>query len=153
MKVEDLPEKPSALLRLAVNDAKAVRRRKNTTLDMRAVASVRADGLCHACMAGAVMLRSLGMKPDPVSNDDREYSGNLSCSELYGTGDYPTPFQRIDAMREGYFHYNTPGATPEQSSALAVAARKIRDRYDERLGRAPWPVYLEAAEILEAVGL
>jgi hypothetical protein len=70
----------------------------------------------------------------------------------------------IDNMRLGYlpnalYLANAPALTTTQNSTVAAVTALIRGHYsededpDDDKGRAPWPIYLEAADILREAGL
>ena len=54
-----LPDKPSALLRVALSDLAKVEQDIRYKVDMSSYHVVRPGGICHVCLAGAVMAKSL----------------------------------------------------------------------------------------------
>jgi len=141
--------RPSDLLRLAVRDARAVSKRPNTQLNMHAIAQNRESygaDVCHVCMAGAVMLKSLGMEPDS-KNGLRK-----ACADAYapGTGE-ETPFTRINDLRQGNM-CSVVTYGDARNATVKAAGAMIRDKVSSVTLRAPWAVYLRAADLLESVG-
>ncbi len=53
-----LPKKPSALIRLALDDLRKVERSKKYVVDMGTYHEPEYDG-CHVCLAGAIMAKTL----------------------------------------------------------------------------------------------
>lgn len=141
--VELLPNKPSALLRIAVADCRKARRRGIKEDMFRWVAKTEKG--CFACMAGAVMLcslkekipRSIGLCPsDNALNKDKLLAINaLRVGEL---------FQAII-----YLGIDVP-------NRITIADKYndiITETYNDNKGRAHWRTYLKAADYLESVGL
>lgn len=139
-----LPDKLSALLRLAVKDAQAVEKLPGYKLDMNSWYEVDGDQ-CFVCMAGAVMTCTLGVK-----------KRRQLCPEDYDehTADH---LHAIDAMRCGEFcpiePLPTSGDIQYINDALWCAEKIVRSSYDDDLDRASWDAYLEVADIFEEVGL
>lgn len=130
-----LPTKPSALLRLAVKDARAVAKMKTRRLDMRVFHVADESGKCAVCMAGAVMDRTLRADPSatlwPDNFDDPVVAKSLNL---------------IDDLRQGIF-WDFEGPAVDKAASL------IRTKFDRNRARADWKTYLKAADILEAGGL
>jgi len=63
-----LPDKPSELLELAINDALEVEKMPGWELDMHIWLQRFDQNTCSACLAGSVMLRQLGVAPTRVAS-------------------------------------------------------------------------------------
>jgi len=130
-----LPDKPSELLRLAVHDAKLCARSKKYVLDMEAWHDLDRDG-CHVCMAGAVIAKTLQKETD--------------CNGILGDHAWAR-LHVINCLRTGsatftaYNMYTLLRTHPAQQLIFA--------HFDPRKGRAPWRIYLQAADLLEKDGL
>ena len=90
-----LPDKPSELLELAIGDVLEVEKMPGWELNMRGWIWRRWDGSCSACLAGAVMLRRLGVVPQedhyPSPNDEPTRIGNkLHALNFLRKGDMDT---------------------------------------------------------------
>lgn len=126
MEAPKLPDRKSALLRLAVEDAQKIEKTPGYILDMSNWHVTIAD-VCHVCMAGAVMVHTLGCtRYDPHNPLDFVESDKLDS---------------IDEMRGGY------------GTGLEAANKLIRDNFSQVTRRAPWEIYLKAADMLEEAGL
>ncbi len=62
-----LPKKPSALIRLALDDLRKVERSKKYKVNMN-VYHIPFDSICNVCLAGAVMAKTLKIPPYSVSS-------------------------------------------------------------------------------------
>lgn len=148
MKTKRLPTKLSALLRLAVKDAKKIAQKKGYQLDM-ANWHHPFLGKCYVCMAGAVIAIDLGAKP---TNDVDPYNFPPAVKEA---------LQAIDSMRCGDFEdacLLTQVSEKSLSSRKRVAIVKARhlilkDLEQSRGDRALWSTYLKAAKVLGKAGL
>ena len=139
-----LPNKLSALLRIAVEDAQKCEADPRYLLRMGDW-HVPSDSTlrCEVCMAGAVMAQRFGAEPiasfAPTDYDD-------ATAEA---------FWAIDAMRRGYFDSAAEEInlrlTEEQQDALDDMSAGFG--IDVTKGRADWPAYIKAADELEAIGL
>ncbi|MEM6367804.1 MAG: hypothetical protein AAF851_05810 [Myxococcota bacterium] len=129
----------SRLLRLAVKDAKLCEADPNYIMRMNKWHTWH-DHLkrCAVCLAGSVMAKSLDT---PLQHTV------FSCSEEHGWA------YRLDGLRTGDFGHAVAAASVEQRKAMGRVYRHISDYLDPNKMRAPWAVYLEAADMLEAVGL
>lgn len=56
----ELPDTLSGLLRLAVKDARAIEKTAGYRLNMSKWVWPASDGVCEVCMAGAIMVRTMG---------------------------------------------------------------------------------------------
>ena len=142
---KEMPAPPttlSALLRLAVKDARKVAKMKTRRLDMSVWHELRGR-ICAVCMAGAVMDRTLAMDP-------REDFNPYNMPARWGYA-----LDGINKMRVGLFTraWGQGPFTREHILALGAAALLVSSNMSERLHRAPWRVYLKAADILEGAGL
>lgn len=123
-----LPKKKSELLRLAVNDVLRCKEEPGKyILDMGTW--YRKDGieLCHVCMAGAVMAQTLKM--DPIIEQ---------CSLDAIPRDIRPAIVLINNIRKGF------------GTGSAKADMLIQSNYNNKHGHAPWDIYLQAADIMEA---
>lgn len=162
-KPAQLPDKLSELLRLAVRDAQAVAAMSGYRLDMWSWRRQASGGTCAVCMAGAVMVNTVGEPPGGWRDDEtspRSY-GPVSDSTA-------TKLLAINCMRAGAFlrpghladypvttFLPIPGAGIAKAEAMGIAERMIKDDYStaRNSGRAKWETYLAAADVLEKAGL
>lgn len=143
-----LPKKLSALLRLAVRDAKACEKAPNYKLVMRDWHFPnKTEKVCQVCMAGAVMANTLRV---PWGRIMGPHAFNREAAALYA----------INSMRNGFlaeaYDQMNAGSVPHKDEQFAIdtAGRLIRGSFDFGPAlRAPWPVYLKAATILAKAGL
>ncbi len=141
-----LPDTLSALLRLAVADARKVAKLPGYRLEMWSwhfPEKVRGRQVCSVCMAGAVIANTLQTPRD------------LECGP--GQFEQTNHLEAINAMRTGSFlsaarqlYKSEP--TVFEAFQLGRAAKVVEDGYNDT-GRAPWRVYLQAAQLLEDAGL
>lgn len=142
---EKLPNKLSALLRIAVEDAQAIEKTRGYVLAMDTW-HLAAGGRrkCAVCMAGSVMAKHLG-----ASRKDSLHPCDFP--------EYESLLLAINEMRVGSFHQAALclGFDPRKKNAAPLNAARavVYKTYDSRLDRAPWSTYLEAADILEKAGL
>lgn len=111
--VDTLPEKPSALLELALNDLEAVEKLPRYMVDMvdwhqlRTVYIMAKDGLgteshvvCSVCLAGAVLAVSLKVPEDlritPLALKDRRLSTKLLTIDDLRIGDVKSALDNLD---------------------------------------------------------
>lgn len=130
-----LPDKASALLRLAVADARKVSKMKTRVLDME-VWHQPDGGKCAVCMAGAVMDRTLRADPKKLLVPGGDGMSDQNTAALL----------RINALRRGF---DSKCIIPYGHDALDL----IRAHYKASSGLAPWRIYLKAAAMLEKDGL
>lgn len=141
-----LPSKLSELLRLAVADAQEIEKTPGYELNMNEWHTFY-DGVCHVCMAGAVIGNTLGV------------SDTKTIFSLFGTFGEETAnrLSAIDDMRTGTLSWRDAvdefGATISQLEAIESCNDFIGDNVSGFMDRAEWPVYLHAADILEKAGL
>ena len=142
-----LPTKLSALLRVAVGDAKKCAKDPRYTLAMEVWhdPTYGKPNSCAVCMGGAVMAQQLHVSPNK----------HLLAMEL---PEHKPSLMAIDEMREGSFvaaaqrllddpnRYSD--VLDEAQTAVMKTYRNNRDG-----GRAQWRSYLAAARILEGAGL
>lgn len=135
------PKKASALLRLAVADAKKIEKMKTRHLDMsewhkplKASESPTGVKSCGVCMAGAIMDRTLKLNHQITMNPM----------------DLPLTWDRalndVDEMRTGHLWLESEGCFDEGFEEIVKAT------YCHDSGRATWKTYLEAADYLESKG-
>jgi hypothetical protein len=153
----ELPNKRSELLLAAVHDAKAFEAAGGKLRMSVWLQRNDWDPRCQACMAGAVMHQRLGLRPAEPAHGDCEEVVPEECDE-----DTVDKLYAIDSMRCGEFdevsHWldraDDAPMSAVQDAAVDAASALIRKHYgSESPGRAPWPIYEQAAAILAAVGL
>ncbi len=148
--MSQLPDKLSALLRVAVADARKIEATPGYVLAMQTWHEpITADdfegtddmvGKCAVCMAGAVMAQTFGAAPT-----DDVVPGDYAADRF--------KLLAIDDMRTGQFGYalrtlgHESGRTPQLINDFVAA------HLDVEHGRAPWAIYEQAADMLEAEGL
>lgn len=145
-----LPSKLSALLRIAVEDAQKCEADPRYVLDMGSwhEAGIE-EGRCSVCMAGAVMAQHLGADPSEsltTSHFDADCE-LLEAVDCMRTGDFVDAFTLARDEEPGTCDYEILSAVGE------FVWRDYGHDAGDVGGRAPWPVYLAAAEILEKAGL
>jgi len=139
----------STLLRIAVEDAKAVARMKGYKLNMSVWHQPDSYGICHVCMAGAVVARSLGfakvyVAPLDEEDIDREVSDRMLAINYMRNGNFYGAFSQLGGCYED---------NDKKDLAMIKARSLVMENYREWDGRAPWDVYEKAAKILERAGL
>lgn len=91
-----LPDKPSDLLELALNDAKRLNRSRRYQMDpgeYHQRARRRKDGKCGVCLAGEVMARTLkapiraDCAPNSMAADERMLRGKLQAIDFARKGE------------------------------------------------------------------
>lgn len=86
-----LPDKPSELLRLALADLIKAEKRPDTYNVRMDVSHLMFGGVCHVCLAGAVMAGTLGADPEvELLFDDDSF-----------TADQMRKFDALDEFRRG----------------------------------------------------
>ncbi len=131
-----LPNKLSALLRLAVGDAQKCEGDSNYVLDMGTWHNFK-YGKCHVCLAGAVMAQTLEVpyrEIDLPSFHQEEVQLHLVA---------------IDTMRRGYFE--SAAAMLELSANLDFTEAKRL--FKGSCGSKDWATYLLIADELEKLGV
>lgn len=151
---ESLPRLPSALLRLAVADSMACEQDPSYVLEMTTWMGRDSEtGRCQVCMAGAVLARTLGI----VLSDDLGSADGTPIHRLCPDMTKRSRLWAIDQLRIGMVQSALEclsiKRTVSQVDAIDRATYVIKDAYNARLYRAGWATYLEAARILEEVGL
>jgi hypothetical protein len=144
------PETLSGLLRLAVADARKCAADKRFDLNMSNWVLKYKGARCEVCMAGAVMVKTLRLRPLGAGWT------NALVLEPGNCGENGRAMYAINAMRKGDF-YGAAGYLNVAviSHALGKAGRLVSRAFKNTrlVGRAPWNAYLRAAAILEAAGL
>jgi hypothetical protein len=158
MTTQELPNKLSALLRVAVEDVQKCEADPRFELEMGmwVVGDVGPTSeRCSVCMAGAVMVQRLGVATDSNSHpeDVPEAERHLLAIDHMRLGNFVSAHQRLSRHP----------ASIDEERALRAATAKVRsdptleqwidDDGDYSDPHAAWPVYLEAADILESAGL
>jgi hypothetical protein len=145
---QQLPDKLSALLRLAVEHTKRGAKDPEVTLYMWSWLRRDDDsGPCYACMAGCVMRYGLGIEP----GSDSEYTPSYF-------GDDASKLRAIDGMREGRFvraAIRMGIYTTDWDDIFNKARAVVLQGFNSsRINGAARPRdYLAAARILEEAGL
>ena len=152
-----LPNKLSALLRLAVQDAQKCERDPRYELNMGAWHVLEdGDATCQVCMAGAVMAQTLQYPIDRrVTWSDASHMDNtMHAIDNMRTGDFVSAAASLSVR-----------PTTEQTRSLRRARGLVCEFYEaedytpheedpsDHYGRADWETYLECADILEGAGL
>lgn len=152
-----LPSMPSALLRVAVQDAKLAEQDPTVRLDMGRYVYVYygATIQCGVCIAGAVMLRMNRQLALQSEGPGRfvHLLEELSCAERDRLVEQ---LYAIDHMRVGQFRLAVEGLGKVPSpcaETLEEVSVFVRKHVDRNLEYAPWDIYLQAADMLEAGGL
>lgn len=148
----NLGNKLSVMLRQAVSDARAVERMKRYKLNMN-VWHERWDNHketpCSVCLAGATLIkRSNARLSDNIYELDRKVTP-LTSRKLQAIND-----MRSGSFSEALFKLRGGGRAPTtgaQHEALRRAMFLVTDSYVS--DRAPWAVYLAAADALAEAGL
>lgn len=142
-----LPEKQSALLRLAVKDAQVIEKNKNYKFNMGKwhypeynFKTNKNDGKCSVCMAGAI-----------IANTFKVSSKKQFSPFDFEDIDTTIKLQKVDELRSGHISYS--GKDEDRITAVETASSLISINFLDSKGRASWKFYLKAAEILESVGL
>lgn len=136
-----LPTKLSDLLRLSVKDAKACEDDPRYLLNMAYWHEPDPKrNLCFVNTAGAIMAKTLG-----VPHDELRYPGDFD-------EDLEKALEAVDEMRRGGIRL-TEHDSKRKMAAASKYCRHISYHFNERLCRAPWDIYLEAADYLEREGL
>ena len=89
--VQELPDLPSELIRVAIEDTKKILEDKHYKLDLRRWHDYdKDDGRCTVCFGGAVMSKSLGLSPNITaipSSFSNSNARKLSALECFRSGD------------------------------------------------------------------
>jgi hypothetical protein len=95
--IDDLPDRPSALIRLALEDLARVEDDDRYAVDMTEWHTPRGDGKCHVCFAGAVMKGVHG--PDRFLHDGdftEETRNKLIALNYFRMGFIETGIEAMD---------------------------------------------------------
>lgn len=128
----DLPNKPSALLSMAMKDLERVERDGRYVIDMQKWHMPRADGsLCSICMAGAVLTKH--MDPKDI------------CANPEGIFDLPTTMKlmAIDFMRCG----SVRDACHMLGHDVVIIANRQVPQYDDNPEEFRLAMYAMLAEL------
>lgn len=129
-----LPEKFSDLIELAVYDAQRFELIPGHSLNMRQWLFH-----CEACLAGAVMHQTLGLR---------------GCRDVWRTGDAEDQLRALDSLRQGMLSslaWELGLAMPEE--LLESVDDVVDDAFVPELQRAPWATYLKVAQMFREAGL
>lgn len=143
-----LPKKQSALIRLAVRDAKVIKQNKKYILNMSHWHQPTNNGICEVCLAGSVIANTFKVSEkeclDPWDMD--QFSSNWNCNRL----------RDINKIRMGSLNYPN-NANKNVREVIWKAEKLIRNAYRPHVGeigkRVPWTTYLRVATMLKKVGL
>lgn len=113
-KVAKLPEKPSALIRLAVRDLEKAERARNYKVDMGTWHTP--NGKCRVCFAGAVMAGTLG-------------ASRKDCLSPQSFGDDAAKLESLDYFRTGHIRLGLQINGRETPAAVSNFA--VVPDYDE----------------------
>lgn len=143
----ELPNKLSALLRMAVEDAHVIEQTPGYQLNMHRWHAPDPSGICQVCMAGAVIARkAIVPKSEHFHPEyDTTLGRKLAAINQMRAGNMFTAFQYLSGGG------SLPSLSIQQEDALQSAG--IRIDYMPGIGRAPWASYLDAASIFEKAGL
>ena len=86
MSTTTLPNQPSELIRLALDDLDWLSSSSQYTIDMGAWHRPEQDGTCHICLAGAVMARSLGADRHWIYDPDDYKAEKLRALDCFRRG-------------------------------------------------------------------
>lgn len=152
-----LPNKLSDLLELAVRDAQACESQPEKFYlrmgDWMRLSRSR-PGVCEICMAGAIMVNTMGLQP--TEDDPRIEPGGVDKMKLWAvdsmrSGDFRTAYAEFHELGDMRFAIpDAIGATLDACEALVGADR---DDGEVTLGRASWETYLDCASDLREAGL
>ncbi len=146
-----LPDKRSALLRMAIADCLRVEEMPEVRLNMGVwlqVDSPVGTG-CEACMAGSVMLCTLQLQPRTAKCSPEGYFLSNDIND-----DVCNKLMFIDSMRGGTLLLGDGRElTDEQRGVISACEDIIVTEYNKKVGHAPFHVYLDVCSKLEAVGL
>lgn len=146
--MKTLPNSLSKLLRVAIADLRKVRKDPRYTIDPDTWHSPN-QKTCEVCMAGAIMAKTLKVK-----NSDCSYPGDFSpiinrklvALDMARNGDIVWALKQMSPQTK---------LTRKQHVVINECAVMISKTLYSTLihGLAPAKVYLEAADLLESVGL
>jgi hypothetical protein len=151
MAKKTLPDTLSALLRVAVADAQACEAQPDKfELDM----GVWFDGdgdRCVVCMAGSVIAQTLGAADLPMDLEPGNFGDSSGSVEEKL---YAIDHARQGSLAEALAELGLGHVAAVKADSLDALDRKIKASWlNDGRKRAPWPVYLEVATELEALGL
>lgn len=131
------------LLRDAVADAKKLQKMPGFVLDMNTFCCV-SKGICHVCLGGAYGL--LHMKQPKVSylTWSTEASKAASVVDLLRLGRITSAASRLYGGSHSRDH-----RVMRATELIVDNLRRQRRTGGERVGRASWHTYLQAARVLE----
>lgn len=140
----------SGLLRQAVRDVRKIEKMPGYSLAMNTWhAQDRLDEVCYVCMAGAVMVCTLGA---PQRANSESIFAELNVAEN-------KKVSAIDLMRKGDFRaaygcvMGDVLPTDGEIEALLDSMDVVSWAFKGYMGHAAWHEYEKAATILEAAGL
>ncbi len=160
----ELPTKYSELLRLAVWDAIATENTPGYVLDMTLwhelpedddVPVVGQEGLCRVCMAGAVLAntfhvpREMMCGPSYIMRQDERASNALWAIDAMRCGLVPKELDHDPRLRAEAMHVERI-LEPIRSHFEEMNADDGDENWEQR---APWSMYLHAADRMQVAGL
>lgn len=106
-----LPDLPSQLIRLALKDLDATLKDPRYIVDMEIWHVPSHNDICHVCLAGAVMAKSLNQPPDYATNPsifDLDTGQKLHALDFFRTGSVLTALELLDIIKpDGLESYAT----------------------------------------------
>ena len=144
--MEKLPKKPlpktlSGWITAAVEDAKALSKKRGFKLNMYEWNAINYDGTratCMVCLGGACIVGRGIVAPGEIFSGDGE-------EIAYALDDIRSG--NVEFAAKNMLHSKLISWIPSKSS-IERATNLIQSRYREALGRAPFETYLEAARMM-----
>lgn len=150
--------KLSSLIRLAIEDCQKIEKNKRYRLNMQVFHSPFNSRICEVCVAGAVIACESGAKPtkevDPYdfslskAGPPSKVTNALEALNEVRQGEFRDALRLLDLPTESDWRLD-----PALGNALDRAEALVANNMIIGEGRAPWETYLEAAAILQRVGL
>ncbi len=143
---KSLPNKMSDLLEVAVDDAQKCNADPKYVLNMSRW-HTPAYGVCHVCLAGSVIAKTLEGKPSEEYDIDLDFEGKL-----------PDKLDAIDSMRCACFMQAAYTLKIKLTTLQAGTIAKLQDSLRLRVskmkdGRYSWGTYKWVIKKLREVGL
>jgi hypothetical protein len=148
-KLDPLPDTLSGLIRVALKDLRTVEASKAYKVDMDRWHTPEANGVCHVCMAGAVMATTLRCSPlavvdttswlngveDKLQAIDCLRGGNISWAarKIYGADSrkWLSAGKFEEKHPEFSDHMPDYGTTKREHTKFHAAQRKLADALEE----------------------
>ena len=149
---EQLPTKLFGWLRMSVREVmKCEADTERFVLNMRFWHQPHRElpGVCVVCMGGAVMAGPLkvphGESVEPHQLESEELMNAMGAIDDMRTGDFEDAFDNLGG--------ETESLAKDEYRVLEECSALVGEHYDMQVGHAPWHVYLQCADMLEAAGL